>query len=68
MQFFVQTKDSALIEYSETCKIRRSEYPEMCKIRRSGELKTCKIRHSSLFFVIFVRPENNMTKFWKWGR
>lgn len=28
------------------CKIRRSEYPE-----------TCKIRHSSLFFLIFVRPE-----------
>ncbi len=28
------------------CKIRRSEYPEICKIR-----------HSSLFFLIFVRPE-----------
>ena len=28
-----------------------------CKIRRSVELKTCKIRHSSLFFLIFVRPE-----------
>ena len=26
-------------------------------IKRSGELKTCKIRHSSLFFLIFVRPE-----------
>lgn len=28
------------------CKIRHPEYPE-----------TCKIRHSSLFFLIFVRPE-----------
>jgi hypothetical protein len=28
-----------------------------CKIRCSDELKTCKIRHSSLFFLIFVRPE-----------
>ena len=26
-------------------------------IKRSGELKTCKIMHSSLFFLIFVRPE-----------
>ncbi len=42
MQFFVQTKDSALIEYSETCKIRRSKYPEMCKIRRSDMLKLVK--------------------------
>ena len=39
------------------CKIRCSEYPETCKIRRFDELKTCKIRHSSLFFLIFVRPE-----------
>ena len=39
------------------CKIRRSEYPETCKIRHSDELKTCKIMHSSLFFLIFVRPE-----------
>ena len=31
------------------CKIRRSEYPEICKIR-----------HSSLFFLIFVRPEKTM--------
>ena len=30
------------IEYSETCKIRRSEYPEMCKIRRSDMLKLVK--------------------------
>ena len=50
------------------CKIRHPEYPETCKIRHSDELKTCKIRHSSLFFIIFVRPENNMTKFRKWGR
>ena len=28
-----------------------------CKIRCSDELKTCKIIHSSLFFLIFVRPE-----------
>ena len=42
------------------CKIRRSEYPETCKIRCSDELKTCKIRHSSLFFLIFVRPEKTM--------
>ena len=28
-----------------------------CKIRCSDELKACKIRHSSLFFLIFVRPE-----------
>ena len=39
------------------CKIRHPESPETCKIRRSDELKTCKIRHSSLFFLIFVRPE-----------
>ena len=39
------------------CKIRRSEYPKTCKIRHSDELKTCKIMHSSLFFLIFVRPE-----------
>ena len=31
-----------------------------CKIRCSDELKTCKIRHSSLFFLIFVRPEKTM--------
>ena len=28
-----------------------------CKIRCPDELKTCKIRLSSLFFLIFVRPE-----------
>ena len=39
------------------CKIRHPEYPETCKIRHSDELKTCKIRLSSLFFLIFVRPE-----------
>ena len=31
-----------------------------CKIRCSDELKTCKIIHSSLFFLIFVRPEKTM--------
>ena len=31
-----------------------------CKIRCSDKLKTCKIRHSSLFFLIFVRPEKTM--------
>ena len=44
-------------EDTEICKRRCSEYPETCKIRCSDELKTCKIRHSSLFFLIFVRPE-----------
>lgn len=39
------------------CKIRRSEYPETCKIRHPEYPETCKIRHSSLFFLIFVRPE-----------
>ena len=39
------------------CKIRHPEYPETCKIMCSDELKTCKIMHSSLFFLIFVRPE-----------
>ena len=39
------------------CKIRHPEYPKTYKIRHSDELKTCKIMHSSLFFLIFVRPE-----------
>ncbi len=42
------------------CKIRHPESPETCKIRHSDELKTCKIRLSSLFFLIFVRPEKTM--------
>ncbi|WP_337503283.1 hypothetical protein [Segatella sp.] len=46
-----------MVKIKPLCKIRRSEYPETCKIRRSDELKTCKTRHSSLFFLIFVRPE-----------
>lgn len=39
------------------CKISCSESPKTYKIRHSDELKTCKIMHSSLFFLIFVRPE-----------
>ena len=31
MQFFVQTKDSALIEYPEMCKIRRSDMLKLVK-------------------------------------
>lgn len=51
------------------CKIRHLEYPEICKIRHSDELKTCKIMHSSLFFLIFVRPEKtNGIGLWKGGR
>ena len=46
-----------MVKIKPLFKIRRSEYPETFKIRRSDELKTCKIRHSSLFFLIFVRPE-----------
>jgi hypothetical protein len=35
-----------MVKNKMLCKIRHPEYPE-----------TCKIRHSSLFFLIFVRPE-----------